>query len=101
MKKVKGNFTYQDNNAQMGSALTDGLLNLAISKAGEALQTDPATNQKAMDTITNTVSTGIKKGVQENMGLIITGLAILGMGMALGNFMLVFIMGGVADGSKK
>lgn len=87
MKKVKGNFTYETNKNQMG-ALTDSLLDLAISQAGKAIETDPAQKQKALDMITNTVTEGIKTGVTNNMGIIITGLFILGVSMAAANAVL-------------
>ena len=87
MKTFKGDFNYNTNKNPMGS-LTDSILDLAISQAGKAIETDPAQKQRAMEMITTTVSNGIKEGVAENKGLIITGLFIFGLSMAVANVVL-------------
>lgn len=80
MKKVRGNFSYQTNQAPMG-ALSDSLIDSALSMVASKLQSDPAQREQAVQTITDV----IKEGIVNNAGLIITGLFIFGLSMAAAN----------------
>lgn len=68
MKKVMGDF----DNRGMGS-LTDNLLDLAIVKAGNAIESSPEQKQKAIDSISGIIT----KGIMNNQDKIVLGIVLL------------------------
>jgi hypothetical protein len=67
MKHVLGDF-------QMGSTLTDNLLDLAIIKAGDAISSSPEQKAKAIDSITGIIGEGMINNV-DKIALALVALA--------------------------
>jgi len=89
MKKIN----HRTAKRNMGS-LTDNLLDLAISQAGKAIESDPAQKQRAMDMMVTMGTDATKKIVSNNMGILITGLCIFGLSMAASNYVMVYVLNG-------
>jgi hypothetical protein len=88
MKRVKGNFSYKNNHAPLGSTL-----DTVMASAGAAIASDPEQAEQAKTVISSMASDGIKSAIMDNKGLLITGLVIFGLSMAAANVFLTFATG--------